>query len=106
VKRFIAGSRCLVGVLGPVVQILRSTVFHATHQPLVGHTVAGQLVGDQNVQDVPILVDRTPQVLPLTIDLDEHLVKVPPIAWSWPSATQLVPVGLPEPFDTNPQIVS
>jgi hypothetical protein len=34
----------LVGVLGPVIQVLRSTVLNPGYQPSVGHTVAGQLV--------------------------------------------------------------
>lgn len=52
VKPFIARSRCrvgLVGVLGPIVQIVRSTVPRAGYQPSVGDTVAGQAVSDQHL---------------------------------------------------------
>jgi hypothetical protein len=97
-------------VLGPVVQVLRPVVLHTAHQPPVGHPVADQLVGDQhprhepqtpeqlteeaggglrvtpegdqNVQNIPVLVDRPPQVVDLSTDLDEHLVQVPFIAWA------------------------
>lgn len=53
VKPFIARSRCrvgLVGVLGPIVQIVRSTVPRAGYQPSVGDTVAGQAVSDQHLR--------------------------------------------------------
>lgn len=43
----------LVGFLRPVVQILRSTVLHTAHQPTMGRTVAGQLVGDQHPRRGP-----------------------------------------------------
>jgi hypothetical protein len=33
--------------------------------------------GDQNVQDIAVLGDRAPQVVNLTVDLDEDLVEVP-----------------------------
>jgi hypothetical protein len=111
----------LVGVLGPVVQVLRSAVLHAGYQPSVGHTVAGQLVGDQhprheaqpreqltegpgsglgvtprrdqNVQHDTVLVNGPPQVVALAMDRDEDLVEMPFIAWSWPPATQPVREG-------------
>jgi hypothetical protein len=80
-------------------------MLHPGNQPTVGHAVAGQLVGDQHpryvaqaleqlaeepsrglrvtpgsdqdVQDIPVLVHRPPQIMSLAVDLDEHLVKVP-----------------------------
>jgi hypothetical protein len=51
--------------------------------------------GDQNVQDIPVLVDGAPQVPPLTVDREEYLVEVPRIAGPGPTATQPVGVGLP-----------
>ncbi len=99
-------------------------MLHAAHQLAVGHTVAGRLVSDQhlrhgpqppqqltkepgsglgvtpgrdqNVQHGAVLVDRTPQVVGLAVDLDEHLVQVPLIAWPEPTATQPVREGLTE----------
>jgi hypothetical protein len=113
-----------MGVLRPIVQILRSTMHHAAHQPSVGHTVAGQLVGDQDprhgpqprrqpteeplrgpgitaggdqdVQNIPVLVDSPPQVVALPTDLDEHLVEMPLIARARSTATQSVGEGLTE----------
>lgn len=105
-----------MGVHRPVVQVLRSAVLHAAHQPSVGHTVAGQLVGDQNprhvlqsreqlaekpgrgrgvtsggnqdVQHIPVLVNRPPQIVSLPVDLDEYLVKVPRIPRAGPMTAQ------------------
>jgi hypothetical protein len=46
-----------------------------TKEPLRGPGVTTG--GDQNVQDIPVLVDRPPQVLPGTVDREEHLVQMP-----------------------------
>src|SRR5215469_8781527 len=43
---------------------------------------------DQNVEDISLLVDRTPKIVLLAADADEHLVHVPLVAGSWPSLPQ------------------
>jgi hypothetical protein len=35
----------------------------------------------QDVEDVPVLVDRPPQVVAFLVDRDEHLVQMPLVAW-------------------------
>jgi hypothetical protein len=113
-----------MGVLGPVIQILRGSVLHRGHYHAVRGPVAAQFVGDdhpwhvpqslqqltkepggglgvapggdQDVQNTPVLVDRPPQVVGLSVDLDEYLVEVPLIPGAWPPAAQPVRVGLPE----------
>jgi hypothetical protein len=108
----------------PVIQILRLTVLNRASNLALRRLVAAQLVGnhypghvlqtleqlakepgrglgvpprgDQNVQDIPVLVDGAPQVLPLTVDREEYLVEMPRIAGPGPTATQPVGVGLPE----------
>jgi hypothetical protein len=41
--------------------------------------------GDQNVQDIAVLVDRAPQVVGLTCDLDEDLVEMPLVPGTRPA---------------------
>ena len=114
-----------MGVLRPVVhQILRPTVLHAGYQPAMSHPVATQFVGDQHprhvlqtgeqlpeepgsglgvaaggdqdVQDVAVLVHRPPKIMNRAVDLDEHLVEVPLVPRTCPAPTQSVDVGLAE----------
>jgi hypothetical protein len=40
---------------------------------------------DQDVEDISVLVDRTPKIVLLVADADEHLIHVPLIAGSGPS---------------------
>jgi putative NIF3 family GTP cyclohydrolase 1 type 2 len=35
---------------------------------------------DQDIQDVAVLIDCTPEVMEAAIDLEEHLVEVPRVA--------------------------
>jgi hypothetical protein len=49
----------------------------------------------QHVQDVAVLVDRTPQVIGDAVNLHEHLVEVPPVAGARAAPAQLVGLGLP-----------
>jgi hypothetical protein len=113
-----------MGVLRPVIQILRPAVLHAADQPSVRHRVTGELVGDQHpghvlqareqlaeepggglgvapggdqdVQHGAVLIHRPPQVLGLAVDLDEYLIEVPLVPWPGPSAAQSIGVGLAE----------
>ena len=51
---------------------------------------------DQDVQDIAVLVDGPPQVLPLAVDREEDLVEVPRVAGPGPAAAQPGRVDLPE----------
>jgi hypothetical protein len=52
--------------------------------------------GDQNDQDIPVLINRPPSVVSLPVDCDEHLVRVPCVTGAGPTAAQPVGVGLAE----------
>ena len=121
----------LVRVLGAVVQVRRPAMGHRRHQLAARHRVAGQLVGDdhpghlpqalaqsaeqllcghrvsarpdQDVGHVAVLVDRAPQVPPCAVDLGEHLIEVPVVAWPRITTAQLVRLLLPEPLAPGPQ---
>jgi hypothetical protein len=41
-----------------------------------------------NVEEISVLVDRTPKIVLLAADADEHLVHVPLVAGLWPSLPQ------------------
>jgi hypothetical protein len=47
---------------------------------------------DQDVEDVAVLIDGPPQILPTAVDRQEHLVEMPPVAGSGLAAAQ--PAGL------------
>ena len=111
-------------VLGPVVEILRAPVFDRWHQLPMSHNVTGELVGDQHprhpgllahqlaeeafrrlrvsagldqdVEDVAVLIDRPPQVLPDAADLDEYLVQKPCVAGFGSASAQATRVFGPE----------
>ena len=100
-----------MGIFAPVVQIFVAPVLRCRHRGAVCDLVAAKLVGDQhprqtalllqnfleesgrgptvrlpldqNVENVAVLVHRSPQILTDAADGDEHLVQVPPVAgWS------------------------
>ena len=92
-------------ILGPVVQISALPVFNIGKQLTLRHTVAAQLVGDENArhilqtlrqtpeetlccprvaaalhQDIeydPVLVNGAPQEVQLALDPNEHFIEVP-----------------------------
>jgi hypothetical protein len=94
-----------MGVLRPVIQVLRAAVGHRRQKLAVSDLIAGQIVGDkhprhipqtveqrtenrlaafgvspglhQDVEHVAVLVDRTPQVMDDAVDLHENLIEVP-----------------------------
>ena len=37
-----------------------------------------------------VLIDRTPEIMQLAPDADEHLIEVPLVAWTWPALFQRV----------------
>src|SRR5262245_5687901 len=51
---------------------------------------------DENIQDVAILIDRSPQIMPLPLDRQEDLVQMPLVARAGTPATQLIGIGLAE----------
>jgi hypothetical protein len=50
----------------------------------------------QNVEDVIILIHRAPQIMPLAVDGEEHLIKMPFVPRARPAALELVGVLLPK----------
>src|SRR6516165_8766993 len=71
-----------------------SSMYHLSDrkEPLGCGRAAPALV--QDVEDIPVLVDRTPKIVLLAADADEHFVHVPLVAGSGPS--------LPEHIGENP----
>jgi hypothetical protein len=51
---------------------------------------------DQDIQDMTVLIHGPPQIVPLAIDREEHLVQVPCVTRSWAPATQLICILLPK----------
>jgi len=51
---------------------------------------------DENIQDVAILVDRPPQVMPLTVNGEKHLIQVPRVTWSGPPMPEFMGIGVTE----------
>jgi len=51
---------------------------------------------DQDVQNISILINRAPQVVNASIDLEKHFVEMPAFAWPRSSSAQIVSVGLTE----------
>ena len=51
---------------------------------------------DEDVDDVAILIDGTPEILPLSLDGDEDLVQVPRVSQATLSALQSTSVFWPE----------
>src|SRR5713101_2637027 len=98
----------LVRDFDSVVLVLFGAVYHRRHDRAVGNRVAAKLVGDQtprhtalpfqqfpeealgctpiapgldeNVDDVPVLIDRPPEILLPTLDMHEEFVQVPRVA--------------------------
>ena len=50
----------------------------------------------QDIQNIPLLIDRTPQIVLPAIDFEEHLIKMPFVAGSCTSPAQLVGIVLPK----------
>jgi hypothetical protein len=48
----------------------------------------------QNIQDVPILIHRPPQIIPFTVDGEKDLVQVPLVTWLGSSMTELIGICL------------
>jgi hypothetical protein len=50
----------------------------------------------QDVEDVVLLLDSTPQVMPFTIDRQKHLSQVPLVTWLGSSVLQPIRIILPK----------
>src|SRR5262249_46662813 len=50
----------------------------------------------QDVEDVVVLVDRTPEVMTLTMNREKDLIQVPLVTWLRASTLQLIGVVLPK----------
>jgi len=51
---------------------------------------------DQDVQDVAILIHRSPQIMNASVNLEEHFIKMPDVAWPRRFASQVVGISLAE----------
>jgi hypothetical protein len=89
--------RCLIAA-----ELVRDE--HTRHVLAAFEQLAKELLGGsfvaaalhQDVQHIPVLVDRAPEVLRRAVDLQENLIEVPFVARLGPAAAQLVRVLLPK----------
>ena len=116
--------RRLVGVFRPVVQIAMLPMLDAGQALAYGGTVASQLIGDddswnvreifeplaeelfrsrlvpaalhEDIKDVPVLIDGTPEIVACAVDPHKHLVRVPCVPRSRTSASQLIGILFPK----------
>jgi hypothetical protein len=117
-------ARRLVGILSAVVQVAVLPMLHTGQDLAHGRPVASQLICDdhpwhvrqaleqlteeclcgllvppalhQNVEDVPLLIDRTPEVMAFPVDRQEHFIQVPLVAELGPSMPELIGIPLAE----------
>jgi hypothetical protein len=116
-------------VLAPILEIAVLPVFDARQHLPFCCTTAFQLIGDddlwdivaafeelaeellggllipptldQNVEDMAVLIDRSPQIMMLTLDCQKDLIQMPLIPRLQPAAAQLIGIRLaklPAPF--------
>ncbi len=111
-------------VLRTVIEVPVLAVLHPRQHFLLRGAVAFQLVGNddpwhvrqpfqqftekllrclfistalyQNIQDVAILIDSPPQVMPLTVNGEKHLIEVPLVTGSGPPMPECIRIGLTE----------
>src|SRR5262249_23109551 len=112
----------LVRILGAVIEISVLTMFYARQNFAFGRFVALELVSDdhawdvrhafeefgkdlrarpliprafnQDIKDVPVLIDRPPQIVMLALDGQKHLIQMPLVTRPGTAAPQLVSVLL------------
>ena len=117
-------ARRPMGVLTPVVEIATLAMFHTGQYVALGRAIAFELIRDdhtrhvlqsleqlaekllrcpliaatlhQDVEHVIVLVDSSPQVMPLTMNGEKHLIQVPLVTRPGSSAPQLIGIVLPE----------
>jgi hypothetical protein len=64
------------------------TLQQALEEPLRSVGIAPGL--NQNIEHNAILIDGAPKIVQLALDPNEHLVEVPLVSWSWPTASHAV----------------
>jgi hypothetical protein len=113
-----------MGVLTPIIEIAALTVLYARENLALRRAIAFEFIGDdhawhveqafeelaeeplgrvliasalhENVEDVVVLIDSAPQVMPLTTDCQEDLVQVPLVARLRTPLSQPIGVVLPK----------
>jgi hypothetical protein len=50
---------------------------------------------DENIEDVPVLIHRPPQIVTFTGDREKDLIQVPCVTWPGTSVTELIGILLP-----------
>lgn len=123
--RTLSLSRRLMRVFGTIVEAFVPAMLDARQDLALNGAIAGELVCDdytrnvlaafqefaeelpggslvasalhQDIQDVPILVDRPPQVVGFAVDLEENFIQKPLVAWACAATAQLIGRGLSEP---------
>jgi hypothetical protein len=111
-------------LLTSIIEVATLAMFHPWQQLAFGCTVALQLIRDddawsilapleqlaeellrsffvpttlhQDIEHIPILIDGPPQIMALTIDRQKHLIQMPLVARSRPSAPEPIGIVLPE----------
>ncbi len=114
----------LMGILGAVVEVAVLPMFDAGEDLTLGRTVAPQLIGNdhpwrvaealqqlaeeclggflaalalhQDIEPMPVLIDRPPQIVAFTPNGEKHLIQMPFIPRPGMPAAQLSGVGLSE----------
>jgi hypothetical protein len=112
----------LMGVLRAIIEIAMLTLFYPWEDLPLGRSIALEFVGDdharyvgqsfkkftkellrgflvptaldQDIQDVALLIDRSPEIMTLTLDHQKHLVQVSLVTGPRPSPTQLIGISL------------
>jgi hypothetical protein len=70
-------------------------MFDAGHELPLGRRLIAP-ASDQDVEDMAVLVDRTPQIMTYAIDGQKHLVEMSCVPWSRAPTPELVGIGLPK----------
>jgi hypothetical protein len=113
-----SSPRRLVRDLGPVVEIAALAMLDPWQDLPLGRTIAPEFIGHdhtgnvlqpleqlleeplgrlgaapalhQNIEHGTVLIDRSPQIVQLAADADEHLIQMPLVARPWPAALERV----------------
>src|SRR5262249_33611590 len=111
-------------VLTAVIEVATLPMFHPGQDLALRRPVALQLIGDnhawhvlqpleqlakellrrvliaaalyQDVEDVVVLIDRAPQVMPLAMNGQKHFIQMPLVPWLGASTLQLIRIVLPK----------
>jgi hypothetical protein len=121
----------LMGVLGTVIQIPMLPMFHAWQELPLGGSITLQLVRDddlwsvlapleqlaeeflcgllvppalhQDIEDLAVLIDSPPEIVPLTTNREKDLIQMPLITSLGAPATQLIGIRLLELLASLPE---